>query len=327
VSASTPGFRLTARHCVLGLGLLVGGLALPLIAAPQIGMPLVAFALLIGVVIVFALASTELERDVIHMALAGAIFGLLVEYFLGGRAGVVHGTIFGLVIGALIGDEVQLSRKWIKLTRQTREESRWWQKLPLESRWLPRVVCGLCGFSILGGLTLVVLCDRGLLPRGEESQLVDELFRLFRARRIETNPWSTLGNAWFAIIPLCMSIALSRFAAQVPNRTLLIDGLLRRIGVLQCVALLLLAYLAAVSILREVSVVSHGNVFSLSLEVFVDSLRITLAPLLLLMVAQVFLGKRMLRYWQRSGWLVALGLLGLTSVFTLGLLLAYLLQF
>jgi hypothetical protein len=76
-----------------------------------------------------------------------------------------------------------------------------------------------------------------------------------------------------------------------------------------------------------VSVVSHGNVFSLSLEVFVDSLRITLAPLLLLMVAQVFLGKRMLRYWQRSGWLVALGLLGLTSVFTLGLLLAYLLQF
>ncbi len=325
MSASPHSFRLTSRQSVVGLALLIAGLALPLIAVPTIGLPLAAFVLAIGVVIVLALASAELERDVIHMGLAGAIFGLLVEYFLGGRAGVVHGAIFGLIVGALIGDEIQLSRKWLRLTRQTREESRWWQKLPLESRWLPRTVWVICGVSMLAGLTLVVLCDRGLLPRGDDSRLLSELFGQFRERRLATNSWATLGNAWFALIPLCMSIALSRFVAQVPNRTLLIDGLMRRIGVLQCVALLMLAYVIARSILNNLSNVSGGEIFLL--DDYVDWLRIALAPLLLLMVAQVFLGKRMLRYWGCSGWLAALGLLGLTSVFTLGLLLAYLLQF
>jgi hypothetical protein len=49
----------------------------------------------------------------------------------------------------------------------------------------------------------------------------------------------------------------------------------------------------------------------------VDTLRLVLLPLYVLMIAQIFLGKRLFHYWRRSGWIVALGMASLTGVLVL----------
>lgn len=322
MSPSSRAPAIASPAAAWGLGAVVIALCVQLAIAPHIGLPLAALALLVALVVVLVLAGTELERDVVHMGLLGAILGGLGEWWLLDSAWW-HGALFGLLVGGLVGDEVQLSRKWLKLTRQAKEEQRWWQRLPLEPRWLPRVVWLTFAAAVLGLLTMPFW-----LPAGGGSRLAGDLFAAFRARRIASGAFESLGQAWFAVVPLSIAMALSRFAARVPDQALLVDGLLRRIAVLQCSALMMLS-VDAVLIWSAPPVVPRYTLaghYVFQLAGFVDMLRLALIPCMLLMLSQIFLGKRMVHYWRRSGWIVALGGIGLTTTTALGFLIVFALE-
>lgn len=305
-------------------GLLVVGVVLSwqLVMAPEIGVPLTALALLAALAVVLVLATTELERDVVHMGVIGALLGALGEAWLLGQLWW-HGALFGMLVGGLIGDEIQLSRKWLKLTRQAKSEQRWWQRLPLESRWLPRTVWVAFATALIALLTMPFW-----LPHEAGSRLAHDFFSVFRERRIASSFWSNLSHVWFAIVPLSMAVALSRFVSRVPNQALLVDGLLRRIAVLQSAALLMMAANALLTwtLMSPEPRASFSIHYGFHLEEYVDTLRLALVPCMLLMLSQIFLGKRLFLYWQRSGWIVAVGGLGMLTVMALGFLIVYTLE-
>ena len=320
------------RHLWIGALVVASLLSLQLMIEPAIGVSLTALVLIISGVVALIIAWPELERDVVQFGILGAIVGGAAEAIAFSNAGTFNaaalwrGAIFGLILGVLIGDEVQSSRKWFKLTKQTRESLRWWQRLPLQSRWLPRAVWAICGLSIVAAMSLVVSSELGWLPRGEQSQLVSDLFGAFRAAREDSSVSRDLAYVWFAVIPLCMSIALARFAARVPDNALLVDGLLRRVAVMQCAALLMLAGSIAsdwITILWTSSADRMQTYYEMFAEHLVHFLRISLIPLMLLMVAQLCLGRRIVRYYAGSGWLMALGIFAMTCVFMLSFLLVY----
>ncbi|HTN75539.1 MAG TPA: hypothetical protein VL096_09840 [Pirellulaceae bacterium] len=326
--AQTAGWSF--RQVAIGLAVLVSLLSVQFLVSPELGVSFTALAMIIGLVVVVAVALPELERDVLQFGFFGAILGGAGESLLISADSLLHGVLLGAIVGALVGDEVQLSRKWFKLVRQAREERRWWQKLSLESNWLPRAVWIGCGVAlVLGIVLLAVLKSNGMSPR-DDLRVVSDFFEHFRDRRLAAWIWSDLGYMWFAIIPLGMSVALSRMAARVPQQALLVDGILRRVAILQCTALFLLALEVAHQWVVQLSTLSHTSLGSAAflndhyeflLNIQADSLRFALIPLLMLMVSQIFLGKGLFRYWQRSGWIVALGMLSLMSVYVLGFLL------
>jgi hypothetical protein len=323
VSGSPRALVLATPAAAWGAGVLLLGLTLHLAIAPQTGLPVATLTLGLGVALVLMLALRELERDVIQMALLGGILGGLGEAWFLGVESFWHGLLSGLLVGALVGDEVQLSRNWLRLTRQAKTEQRWWQRLPAESKWLPRVVWAFFAVALMAMLTMP-----WWLPTQVGSRLADDLFRVFRERRLESNVLANVFSVWYAVVPLAMALALSRFAARVPNQTLLVDGLLRRVAVLQCAALLLLAANALVSWSDWPSVIryTYAEHYLYQVDALVDVLRLALVPCLLLMLSQIFLGRRLFRFWRRSGWIVAIGGLGLLSAGMLGFLIAYLLD-
>jgi hypothetical protein len=304
------------------LAALVVALCVQLAASPAIGLPLIALALMGGLLVVFVLLTSELDADVVHVALIGAVAGTVGESWLLGEAWW-HGLLFGMLVGGLVGDEIQLSGKWLKLARLTREESRWWQRLPLQSRWLPRAVWVAFAAALVAAISMP-----WWLPQEAGSQLARDFFATFRERREEAGYWSNVGRAWFAIVPLSIAIALSRFVARLPNQAILIDGLLRRIAVLQAAALLMLAVNALLIFTAWPSrpAYSFGNHYEFQLSAFVDLLRVAMVPCMLLMLSQLFLGKRLALYWARSGWILALGALGLMMATGLGFMIVFMLE-
>jgi hypothetical protein len=302
-SSRTPA--IATRPAAWTLAAIVVALVVQLAAAPQIGLPLIALALLIAGAIVAVLAFTELERDVVHQATIGAVLGALMEIWLIDRSAWLHGALFGLVVGALIGDELQLSRKWLRLTRQAKEEQRWWQRVPVQSNWLPLAVW--VGFSLLLiGCGVLAIYLRPLLA--EQTAMLEEWFGDIRTRRLEASTWSNIVNAWFALVVLSISIALSRFVSRVPNQQLLVEGLLRRIAVLQCAAFLMLALDGT---LRMISTLHLSTPPILALA---DTLRFAMIPVFMLLIAQFFLGKRLAQYWRQAGWIVALSFSAMLGV-------------
>lgn len=289
--------------------------------APEIGLPLTAAALGAALFVVVVLMATELEQDVVQVGLLGAVLGGLVEvWFLG--QDWWHGALFGLLVGSLLGDELQLSHKWLLLTRQAKAEQRWWQRLPTTSRWLPRAVWVAFAVALVALVSLPYW-----LPYDAGSRLTGDFFTMFRERRIESSVWANLLRVWFVIVPLCVAIALSRFAARVPNQQLVVDGLLRRVAVLQCAALLMMAVYAIGEWIITLSYPpTHTHSYTAQLAAYVDTLRLALVPCMLLMLSQVFLGKRLFLYWRTSGWIVALGALGMLTVATLGYLIVFALE-
>jgi hypothetical protein len=316
LAGSTRTPAIGTRPAAWTLGAVVVALVVQLAAAPQIGLPLTALALIIAVAIVAVLALTELERDVVHMAVIGAVLGGLVECWLIDRSAWLHGALFGVVVGALVGDEIQVARKWLRLTRQAKEERRWWQRVPVQSRWLPLAVW--IGFAaMLAGCAVLAVYLRPRLA--EQTAMLEEWFAAIRARRLEASTWSNIVNAWFAIVVLAMSIALSRFVSRVPNQQLLVDGLLRRIAVLQCAAFLMLALDGA---LRMLTIVLEIDL-SPPILAFADTLRYAMIPVFMLLIAQFFLGKRLAQYWRQAGWIVALSLSAMLGVCALQICAAY----
>lgn len=315
------------RRPLLLVVALAGGLSMLIALAPASGLPLAALALGCGLVVLVTVASAELERDVVWMSSGCALVGAFGESWLRGSSYLWHGVLFGAIVGALAGDEIQLSQRWLRLVRHTKEEARWWQKLPLESRWLPRAVWLGLALVMTGAVVLVVAAASQGLPHAGRSQLLRDLLVQFREVRMESSVLRNLGYAWFAVVPLAMSIALSNFATRMPRQALLQDGLLRRVGVLQCAALLMLAVDALASWVFSLSQLSAHTPRDYYLHFVGElafSLHIAIVPALLVVAAQLFLRQRLLFYWQRSGWLLALGILGLTLSYALGFLLAYL---
>lgn len=312
---------IATRAAAWGLVGIVLGLASWLLWEPERALPLVAVALLAALAVVTILATTELDADLVATGLAGAFVGGIVEVYLLGQTWW-RGALFGLAVGALIGDELQLAHKWLRLTRQAKAGERWWQRIPMQSRWLPRTVW-VAFFSALVALVTMPWW----LPYETGSTLTADLFSMFRERRLETSFWSNLSQVWFAVVPLSMAVALSRFAARVPFEALLLDGILRRIAVLQCAALLMLAANAlAVWTILLGDLPAHSSAYGSQLASFVDMLRLALVPCLLLMLSQLFLGRRLFLYWQRSGWIVAVGGTGAVTVLMLGYLIVFTLE-
>jgi hypothetical protein len=304
---------------------IVIGLSLQLIASPDIGLPLAALALFIAGAIVAVLAFTELERDVVHMATIGAVLGGLVEAWLISRSAWLHGALFGMVVGALIGDEIQLSRKWLYLTRQARPQQRWWQRSLAQSRWLPMTIW--LGFAALlvACFVLAVLFQPRL---AEQTAMLEEWFAAIRSRRLEASTWSNLVHAWFALVALAISIALSRFVSRVPNEQLLVEGLLRRIAVFQSAAFLMLALDGTVRMITVLLAMANVHAEEPTINpiiAFADTLRYLMIPAFMILIAQFFLRQRLWQYWRQTGWLVALSFSALLGVCSLQLCVAYLL--
>ncbi len=317
----TPAAREKSyRHLLIGALVLATLLTLQLVVSPEIGASLTSFTFILCGVAVLVLAWPELERDVIQFGIMGMVLGGVCGAAQITGNGWWHDALFGLPVGMLMGDEVQASRKWFKLSKQTRNEDRWWQRPPAQSLWLPRVVWSACGLTLLGAIFLIVLCDL------RSSHVVADMFTMIRQAREETSLWRMLSNCWYAIIPLAMSIALSRFATRVPNNALLVDGLLRRVAILQAAALLMLAggiakdWIGDWIVSADTGLPTHYKIFA---EIFAAQFLKMLPPILLLMLAQIFLGRRIIHYYTRSGWLMALGLFALASVFIMSFLLVY----
>lgn len=320
-SSRTPAIGTPTAAWVL-LAVVVG-LSLQVAAAPDIGVPLIALALLAAGFVIFVLASSELERDVVHMALLGAVLGGAGEAWLLGTQWW-HGALFGLLVGGLIGDEIQLSRKWLKLTRFAKAETRWWQRSRPQLVWLPRIV-----WSCAAGLFVVAV---GLLVMyaphvAGQSSLLPDWLEVFRERRLQSPAWMNMAHTWFALVALAISVALSRFVARVPDQQVLVEGLMRQIAVLQCAALLMLAFDGTLRSQLPFGMfgADSGEAAVHALESLADTVRLIFLPLGVLLLAQFYLGKRLFHYWQRSGWIVAMGLCSLAGVMALQFCIALLL--
>lgn len=279
---------------------------------------LVAVVLLLAALASLVLATTHLERDMVHMGVLGGAVGMALAP--AGAAGL--SVACGLLVGALVGDTIRDGRNSQLIHPDQQRLRRWWYRSPGDPGWT-NWVCWLGALAGACANVVLVLTAVARIPEDQRIRWLDELY----ADMIGVEQYvpslldmtiTSLQHVWYVYVLLAVALASVWRLYQRPAEPLEVERQLRRVAVAHGLALLLLAGTAIWNLTgtfneARVTPAAESEVYQQQCAALMSMLRDTQPALILMMFTMLLLGQHLRRYLLRHGAPLALGIVGSTA--------------
>lgn len=273
-----------------------------------------------------ALATRELDRDVIYLTGLGALAGAAHARLSGGASLAILGagdawTVFanalaGGVVGAAAGDVARASHARSPRGALARGlAGDWWSDRRGLARWLAPLGWLVAAIAAMLVVLTIVLANSPALRGANASNLAPNFARYLD--EVEAYPGAltifgeSLLRVWYAyglLIPalaVCVNLPLRRQAELEADR------MLSRVALAHCLTLAFLGARLLLAAISGLSQLSRGGVGSSTpygdLAEVTAAIRDMQPPLIIFAVSLVCLGHWRLRYVRKFGWMPALG--------------------
>jgi len=328
VNTSLTTTRLNRRWLAILALLLAAILLPPLLPAIiwQSTLGLLALVLVGCVLIALLMGWNVLDSDVTYCAAIGAFVGLVLDALNGGYFDE-FGFARGILAGAVLGDVVRDQRAERLGEIPYPGGKRWWQKRAAPPKWFAKAAWSLAmvalGFTIL----LALSYNTQRLAAGLKGALVGDLLVDVVEARASLAPNELLRRGWAMYLLLSLAMISCTQIWYRKLSPLAVDRLLRRVAVMHCLAMLLLAFRSVLEWRQTLpgnasAEWTDGRIRALAMLVVEAQV-----PILTIMFTTVLLGGLLLRYLKQYGWMPALGFSALIAVGWLGLHMSYLARF